>query len=746
MKKFTFRKIMLILALGFSCLLQAQVDNEIQLDALGGGSEGTGVSSDETVITISAGGTVTLPGLASDDWAAIGTTGTVTLAGALDKTFKIYLRAAELINITDNEDFGDITTLGGIDRASAGDLGIRQGANFGITYREGITFGFDASNLDTSVTIQITGISLSAFAAVGEQVTFVNRMDTSKRLVITATGTANGFKDVSDLELYVRGGVNLQDIVSVFASEESLTNFRIDAIKFKIVESSTLPSIWVGRTTDYGDAQNWLNNVTPNSLSNVTIQNYNNEPVIFGTRNYQVNDLKIAKGTDLEIRGGGTLIVNGTSSGTVQYRRDLGNSAVATEAWYLVSSPVAGATFNDEFVTNNDIAISAGGNRGIATYNPSSNTWSYLAGGGTINSNPGIGYSFKITPDAVTTSPEAADGQVFFTGTINTDNAGVTTSGLSTGFNLLGNPYTSYVNSATFLADNANLDQTQIWLWNQATGNYNVKVAGDAFKLAPTQGFFVKVNTGTTVNFAESNQASGSDTFQKESKTEVNLLMNDGVNNRFAKIYYLSTATKGFDSGWEGEIFGGIPNSLDVFTQLVSDNNGKNYQLQSLPISEMESMIVPVGVKAAAGKEITFTAQATNLPNDVKVFLEDKVANTITRLDEANATYKVTLSESLDGIGRFYLHTKASGVLSTDDALLESISIYAPNKTTLKIAGITQGKATVKLFNILGKELMATSFTSSGVQEIVLPKLATGMYLVQLETAAGKLNKKIVLE
>ncbi|NCT08966.1 MAG: T9SS type A sorting domain-containing protein [Flavobacteriia bacterium] len=41
---------------------------------------------------------------------------------------------------------------------------------------------------------------------------------------------------------------------------------------------------------------------------------------------------------------------------------------------------------------------------------------------------------------------------------------------------------------------------------------------------------------------------------------------------------------------------------------------------------------------------------------------------------------------------------------------------------------------------------MQTSFSSSGVKDISLPKLATGMYIIQLETATGKLNKKIVLE
>nr|WP_262894631.1 T9SS type A sorting domain-containing protein [Polaribacter sp. BAL334] len=135
-----------------------------------------------------------------------------------------------------------------------------------------------------------------------------------------------------------------------------------------------------------------------------------------------------------------------------------------------------------------------------------------------------------------------------------------------------------------------------------------------------------------------------------------------------------------------------------------------------------------------------------NLPGDTKVFLEDRETNTITRLDEANASYKVTLNDALNGTGRFYLHTKASGVLSTEDVVLQNISIYATNKSTLRVVGLTQGKATVKMYNILGKQVMQTSFSSTGVKEISLPKLATGMYIIQLETATGKLNKKIVLE
>ena len=234
------------------------------------------------------------------------------------------------------------------------------------------------------------------------------------------------------------------------------------------------------------------------------------------------------------------------------------------------------------------------------------------------------------------------------------------------------------------------------------------------------------------------------DTFKKSSRTEVKLLMNDGVNNRFAKFYYVDSATKGFDTGWEGEVFGGIKNSLDVFSQLIEDNQGKNYQVQSLPKSEMESIIVPLGLRAASGKEITFSTTSLNLPSGVNIYLEDRELNIFTNLNEGN--YKITMTEVINGVGRFYLHT-ASQALSVNSTLsLDNISMYTTNASTLRIVGLQQGFANVKLYNILGKQMINSSFESNGVKDISLPKLAKGIYIVQLETEAGELNKKIILE
>ncbi len=499
-----------------------------------------------------------------------------------------------------------------------------------------------------------------------------------------------------------------------------------------------------GGAENWTIAANWSSDLVPTATDNVAFLTGRNGTL---PTKVTVNDIKVT--SLLKINNDQSLVVTGSfsGSGTVRQFRFLGNDANPANQWYLVSSPVAGGVFDNSFFDLNDIATGTiNANRGIATYNPGSSDWTYLQTGGTLNSVSGVGYSMKITPDAVVGPTEFADGLVAFEGTIN--DADVTTPSLSTGFNLLGNPYTSYVDVATFLgaATSSNIDQTQIWVWNQSLPGYEAKTAGSGFILAPAQGFFVNATTGGTVTFAKANQAETGSAFQKSTATEVNLWMTDGIVKRYARLNYSDNATNGFDYGYEGEVFGGVATNLNVFTDLVANSQGKKYQIQALPNSDYETTVVAVGVKAEAGKEITFTAEAMNLPDGLKVFLEDRATNTIVRLDEANANYKVTVKDAIDGIGRFYLHTKASGVLSTDNVNLDNLSIYTPNNTTLRVAGLSQGKASLKLFNILGKQVMQTSFTSTGVKDIALPKLATGMYIVQLETATGKLNKKIVLE
>jgi hypothetical protein len=455
--------------------------------------------------------------------------------------------------------------------------------------------------------------------------------------------------------------------------------------------------------------------------------------------NAEINDLGIASGGSLTINSGIALKVNGNSTGNVTYNRELTFVSGDANGWHLVASPVTGQSYDNAYANTNSLATSTSdaSRRGLGiAYDTASNGWTYLlsddSNSGTFMA--GSGYSMK----------RSSTGDVSFTGTLNTNDVnGVSVSSDSNGFNLLGNPYTSFMSSQTFLGDNTNTTG-EIWTWTHG-GGYTARAAIQNFVVAPAQAFFVSVNTGSTINFAKSNQATSGDTFQKSLSREIKLMISDGNNSRFAQVLYFdNNATTSYDWGYEARLFGGVSHSFAIYSDLV-ESDGKKYQVQSLPNSDFENMVVPIGVIATSGKEITFTAEALNLPSGIKVFLEDKLTNTFTRLDEANSDYKVTLSENINGIGRFYLHTKSSA-LSVDDVTMDGISIYKTNNATLRITGLQQGKANVSIYNMLGKQVLSTSFTSNGVSDVALPKLATGIYIVQLATETGTVNKKITLE
>ena len=488
---------------------------------------------------------------------------------------------------------------------------------------------------------------------------------------------------------------------------------------------------WEGGTSsDWDTASNWSSNMVPNSASEITIPS--------GLSNYPTAASAVTV-SSVDMAAGTSLISTSTFSGTVKYTRTL-----ATENWYLMSSPVVGETYDNAYVTANGIASGTQNtsSRGIALYTTSNDSWDYMQAGETATFSAGTGYSVK----------RSSAGDVSFTGTLNVDNAGVDVVLSSTGnrFNLLGNPYTSHIASATFLANEGAVSETQtLWVWNQGSGSgaYEVKTLGDAMVIAPAQGFFVKANAaGGTFNFTESNQASSGGTFQRtDTRPEIYLTISNQTDARIAKVYYIDDMTTGFDVGYEGELFNGVSNPLAIYTHLVADSEGKNYQVQSLPPNNYENMIIPVGINAEAGTAITIDAATNNFPSGINIYLEDKQDNSFTLL-EADSNFSFTPENNLSGIGRFYLHT-TSGVLSADDFdINKNISIYTSSNDNLRIVGVQNGTATVRLYNILGKEMLKTSFEGNGVNDINLNTIPMGIYIVKLTTENGVLNRKIIIQ
>jgi hypothetical protein len=492
-------------------------------------------------------------------------------------------------------------------------------------------------------------------------------------------------------------------------------------------------NVWDGSTdSDWNTAANWSLNSVPSTTAKIRVPKT-------GITNFPTASVAVTINSAY-IESGATLIAQSTFAGTVTYERNL----AAVDKWYLVSSPVSEQTIVD-LISNHTFAIGTEGRIGIATYNNSKLSWDYLTLTSTGTLTSGVGYSTRLD----------AAGNISFTGTMPVTDIGIAIPTNTNGFNLVGNPYPSYIaanndaNTTNNLlkVNNDYLTEATIWLWNQATSSYDQINQIDNTHIAPGQGFFVNSNGNHTFSITEAMQShQGTGTFQKSTnvRPEVQLILTNGTKIRHAEIFYIDGTTTGFDNGYDSSIFGGSSHSFAVYTQAVANGTGRKLGTQSLPNTDLESMVIPVGVIAAVNVEITFSAEALNLPDGIKVFLEDRSTNTFTRLDEVNSKYKVTLSEGASETGRFYIHTTSS-VLNTTEITLKNISIYKTNSSTLRIVGLSQGKSTFKLFDVLGKQVVHITFESDGVSDIILPKLSAGIYIVQLENEAGKLNKKIVL-
>ncbi|PQJ80364.1 T9SS type A sorting domain-containing protein [Polaribacter porphyrae] len=448
-----------------------------------------------------------------------------------------------------------------------------------------------------------------------------------------------------------------------------------------------------------------------------------------------------------------SLIIGGSySGGSLTYKR------YVTDDWHLIAPPTPanlGVFIGATPLATGTVDVN---HVGLAEYN---NT---IAGGWDYHTNSTTGSFIAMKGYAV---KRATAGTVDFVGSFR--QASTLPISLNRGslsdWNLVGNPYTS------FLAGNTNANTTNnlltknsseldpnfvsLYFWDPTIGMNGeyvvVNQMSNAQYVAPGQGFFVKIKTsGGNFTFEESMQSHQTgNIFYKNSSTtpEIDIIIASANDSKKTSIKYSSTSTKGLDPGFDAGQFNGVQtsNPLNLYTQLVDNNQGTNFALQALP-EDYENIVIPIGLKAEANSEITFTLNHNNLPTGLKVFLEDKELNTMTRLDEGNSEYKITPTTNLDGIGRFYLHTSYKSVLNIKENSLSNVSIFN-NDRVLNISGLNE-KVDLQIFDLLGKQTFTLNNenVNNSIQINIPSSINTGIYIVKLKTKNGTLDKKIILE
>jgi len=455
-----------------------------------------------------------------------------------------------------------------------------------------------------------------------------------------------------------------------------------------------------------------------------------------------------------------SLILDGTLTGTVNYNRYVSTvGPVGTND--LISPPVSGQTFG-AFDTANPNLPASGIIRAFAPYNTTSGAfenYDTTTNAGTVIGS-GTGYRTATT-----------DGNsLTFTGTVLSSNLlNVPISDDAAGFawNLVGNPYPSYLDFDTFFGlnqsefDSASAyqaiygydgDASNGWVvWNQAT----IDDLMDTELIAPGQAFFVKAKTtGGMLDFTTTMRRSGSDDdfILGRSANNTNLalsklILTGPTNNANTSIYFIEGKTRGLDDGYDAGSYQGVAGEFSIFTNLVEDNEGLDIAIQTLSYNDFNDVIIPLGIKAVVEGQMTIGLDPnSSLPSNVNVYLEDTQENTLTLLNTSDYTF--TPTTDLVGTGRFFLRYSSETLsLSTIDELNNLIIYTNDNYKDIIIKGMLTAATETVLYDIQGRLVLSKTLNqSSQTNTIDVSSISSGVYIIQVSSKNSTKTQKLIIK
>jgi autotransporter-associated beta strand protein len=472
------------------------------------------------------------------------------------------------------------------------------------------------------------------------------------------------------------------------------------------------------------------------------------------------------------------LIANGTITGTIKYERfvnTIGNAS-SNGGNDLISAPVGTATFPDYLFQNllnsgsplnSGVIASSGFQFAFAPFNNSSVAYENYISTGTGNP-PAPNSAQTIVAGKGYRVASTSGTNVTFIGPFLSTAVSIDISSPTNGsqWNLIGNPYPSYISSAEFLSTNTALldatildpSATAIYGYNSGTvsgpgivGNFTI-INGNtnsSLNIAPGQGFFVASNAeGGTVQFLPSMRTiTGTDDFIQGRSASQNyklILELDTATTFSTSFYFNANSSRGLDPGYDAAAFGENANNSPIYSHLVEDNTGRAMAMQSLSETDFTDIVIPLGVHSDQGTQLIFSIGETTLPSAIQVYLEDQVTHTTTLLNTSD--YVLTPTTNLSGTGRFFLRF-FDNALSDIDNTFDALNIYANNTTkTIVIAGQLLDATLAHIYDLQGRLVTKTRLkTDITNQSIDTSNLSTGVYVIQLESAALNKSQKIII-
>ena len=415
-------------------------------------------------------------------------------------------------------------------------------------------------------------------------------------------------------------------------------------------------------------------------------------------------------------------------------------------------------------ITDANIATN-GSDFAVGAYDNTTDTWTNATAATAGNLALGQGYQMATR----------GGGTLSFAGAIANGDQSVTitnndaaNSGAGRRWNLIANPFASYLNG------NSNADETNNFLTFNTTAEndviddnfeaiYGWKADGTGYAIynnastatyiAPGQGFFVAAagsGGAQTITFTKAMQTvTGVDDFvaaRSSASYELVLEMyNDAVKVDDTKFYFKERLTLGLDPGYDA---GAFNQSSGFSSRLLEQDSGIGMGINAMPIDAMSNVIVPLVIHQEAGISLKIQIANSTIPEDINVYLEDKIENTFTLL--TNESFELLAQTTLSGLGRFFLHYTTS-TLSTDTVSSTSlVSAYkGTGNTYISIEGLQQFSqpANLTLYNVLGMKVLSRKIQNPSQKEMFSTVgMRAGVYILKVQAENIVFTKKIVIE
>ncbi|MFY0598835.1 MAG: T9SS type A sorting domain-containing protein [Cyclobacteriaceae bacterium] len=463
-----------------------------------------------------------------------------------------------------------------------------------------------------------------------------------------------------------------------------------------------------------------------------------------------VDDLRLEDATtpantaSLTVNSGGSLITH-AADGAAPWATIKRNKSFSDERYSFVGSPVAAPSI-------------LGADLGTHAYSYDESV-AYGADGlarwtNALGSSITVGHGYA-----------AAGGfqELVFSGVPNSGDVvvdGLTVSGGDeSGWALISNPYPAALNVESVIAGMTNTTGS-VYLWDDNGSNTSRGSNSDYISvntlgstggsqagtfngyIGSAQGFFVQLNSGTSVTFAESMRASGNNAdanfFRKGDQTpdgnlRLSLASLDGSFYSDLLIGLRTEATIGVDRGLDAARLG---ESEELgFYSFIDDSK---FTIQGLPLE--------VGVSTELGFDLN-TAQTLKLsveelgelPTGQTFLLHDAVTGITYNLSET-PSFEFS-SEAGSNQNRFTLSFGSANVLT--NSLVSNQPIYRYTNQVMSVDFASNlDVVEFAVYDLSGRALFKNNTFSSDIQSLKVPMNAKGINILRIVTSEGTFTRK----